>query len=88
MNQIKRYDNIVTPSRSEKAVGRNGKQKFRKDFVVKGLRPPKAALRALDNKILSKHTPAIAIDGALRSSFLCLIALRGNQMNMRCPHSP
>jgi hypothetical protein len=47
------------------AVDRNGQQKFRKDFVVKGLRPPKAALRALDNKILSKHTTAIAIDGFL-----------------------
>jgi len=54
---------IVSSSRY--AVDRNGQQKFRKDFVVKGLRPPKAALRALDNKILSKHTAAIAIDGFL-----------------------
>jgi hypothetical protein len=52
--------------RSEKAVDRNGQPKFRKDFSVKGLRLPKASLRALDRKILSKKTPAIAIDGATR----------------------
>jgi hypothetical protein len=34
--------------------------------IIKGLRPPKAALRALDNKIFSKLFAAIAIDGALR----------------------
>jgi len=39
---------------------------FQKDFVVKGLRPPKAALRALDNKILLKLFAAVAIDGGLR----------------------
>jgi hypothetical protein len=50
---------------SERAVDRDGQHLFRKDFSVKGLRPPKAALRALDNKILSKHTTAIAIDGFL-----------------------
>jgi len=38
---------------------------FRKDFAVKGLRPPKAALRALDKTILSKQTLAIAVDGFL-----------------------
>jgi len=62
------------PSRSEKAVDRNGGRVFRKDFVVKGLRPPKAALRALDNKILSKLLLAIAIDGAMRSKFFDRIA--------------
>jgi hypothetical protein len=60
--------------RSEKAVDRNGDRVFRKDFVVKRLRPPKAALRALDNKILSKLLPAIAIDGALRSMMFDRIA--------------
>jgi len=49
--------------RSEKAVDRNGGRVFQKDFVVKGLRPPKAALRALDNKILLKLLLAVAIDG-------------------------
>jgi hypothetical protein len=39
---------------------------FRKDFFVKGFQPPKAALRALDKKILSKLFAAIAIDGVLR----------------------
>jgi hypothetical protein len=53
-------------SRSEKAVDRNGWRVFRKDCFVKGLRPPKAALRALDKTILSKIWLAIAIDGALR----------------------
>jgi hypothetical protein len=33
--------------------------------IIKGLRPPKAALRALDRTILSKKTLAIAIDGSL-----------------------
>jgi hypothetical protein len=32
--------------------------------IIKGLRPPKAALRALDNKILLKLLLAVAIDGA------------------------
>jgi hypothetical protein len=50
---------------SHGAVDRNGSKKFQKDFSVKGLRPPKAALRALDRKILLKHTAAIAIDGFL-----------------------
>jgi hypothetical protein len=39
---------------------------FQKDFVVKGLRPPKAALRALDNKIFLKLSLAVAIDGGKR----------------------
>jgi hypothetical protein len=54
---------IQVPSHS--AVDRNGSKKFRKDCFVKGLRPPQAALRALDKTILSKHTLAIAIDGFL-----------------------
>jgi hypothetical protein len=41
----------ISPSHS--AVDRC--KKFRKDFVVKGFQPPKTALRALDNKVLSKH---------------------------------
>src|ERR1051326_1372156 len=53
-------------SRSEKAVDRNGGRVFRKDCFVKGLRPPKAALRALDKTILSKLLLAVAIDGTLR----------------------
>jgi hypothetical protein len=40
---------------------------FQKDFSVKGLRPPKAALRALDRKIFLKLFLAIAIDGVMRS---------------------
>jgi len=55
----------VQKAPSQPAVDRNGQQKFQKDFSVKGLRPPKAALRALDRKILLKHTAAIAIDGSL-----------------------
>jgi hypothetical protein len=39
--------------------------KVSKGFCWQGLRPPKAALRALDNKSLSKQTAAIAIDGFL-----------------------
>jgi hypothetical protein len=39
---------------------------FRKKFAVKGLRPPEAALRALDGKFLSKLSLAIAIDGGMR----------------------
>jgi hypothetical protein len=35
--------------------------------IIKGLRPPKAALRALDKTILSKPFAAIAIDGVKRS---------------------
>jgi len=58
----------LASSRSEKAVDRNGGRVFRKDFSVKGLRPPKAALRALDRKILSKLFAAIAIDGAPRQA--------------------
>jgi hypothetical protein len=38
---------------------------FEKILLSRALRPPKAALRALDNKIFSKHTAAIAIDGFL-----------------------
>jgi hypothetical protein len=61
---------LLFSSRSEKAVDRNGGRAFQKDFVVKGLRPPKGALRALDNKILLKLLPAIAIDGVLRPAAL------------------
>jgi hypothetical protein len=57
---------LLFSSRSEKAVDRNGWRVFRKDLFVKGLRPPKAALRALDKQILSKLLLAIAIDGVLR----------------------
>jgi hypothetical protein len=39
---------------------------FRKEFAVKGFQPPKAALRALDSKILSKLFAAVAIDGGMR----------------------
>jgi hypothetical protein len=53
-------------ARSEKAVDRNGRRVFRKDCFVKGLRPPQAALRALDKTILSKFSLSIAIDGELR----------------------
>jgi hypothetical protein len=52
-------------ARSRAAVDRNGQPKLRKNFSVKGFQPPKAALRALDRKILSKKTLAIAIDGFL-----------------------
>jgi hypothetical protein len=55
---------LVYSCRSEKADDRNGQHLFRKDFSVKGLRPPKAALRALDRKILSKFWLTAAIDGA------------------------
>jgi hypothetical protein len=56
--------------RSKKAVDRNGCRVFRKDFAVKGFQPPKAALRALDSKILSKLLLAVAIDGAKRSELV------------------
>jgi hypothetical protein len=56
--------------RSEKAVDRNGQRVFRKDCFVKGLRPPKAALRALDKTILSKLFAAIAIEGVLRRAMI------------------
>jgi hypothetical protein len=56
----------LASSRSDNAVDRNGCRVFRKDFSVKGLRPPKAALRALDRKILSKLFAAVAIDGTPR----------------------
>src|ERR1051326_4606732 len=56
-------------SRSEKAVDRNGGRVFRKDCFVKGLRPPKAALRALDKTILSKLWLAVAIDGVTRRAY-------------------
>jgi hypothetical protein len=36
--------------------------------IIKGLRPPKAALRALDKTILSKLLLAIAVDGGPRRS--------------------
>jgi hypothetical protein len=47
------------------AVDRNGCKKFQTNHVVKGLRPPKAALRALDNMICLEQRLAIAIDGFL-----------------------
>jgi hypothetical protein len=50
----------------EQAVDRNGQRLFRKDVSVKGLRPPEAALRALDRNILSKFWLTVAIDGVTR----------------------
>jgi hypothetical protein len=61
---------VLFSSRSEKAVDRNGCPVFRKDCFVKGLRPPKAALRALDKTILSKLFAAVAIDGGPRPTIL------------------
>jgi hypothetical protein len=58
------------PSRSEKAVDRNGGRVFRKDFVVKGAKRRLRRSETLDNKILSKLLLAIAIDGAKRSEKL------------------
>jgi hypothetical protein len=55
----------LTLLRSRSAVDRNGSKKFRTNHRVKGLRPPKAALRALDTVICSETTLAIAIDGFL-----------------------
>jgi hypothetical protein len=52
-------------ARSRPAVDRNGSKKFRKDFVVKGAKRRLRRSETLDNKILSKHTLAIAIDGFL-----------------------
>jgi hypothetical protein len=40
---------------SRPAVDRNGQQKFRKDFVVKGAKRRLRRSETLDNKILSKH---------------------------------
>jgi phage gp16-like protein len=37
--------------------------KFRKDFVVKGAKRRLRRSKTLDDKIFSKHTPTIAIDG-------------------------
>jgi len=54
-----------TRVRAQVAVDRNGQPKLQKDFSVKGLRPPKAALRALVRKILLKKTLTVAIDGSL-----------------------
>jgi hypothetical protein len=51
--------------RAQVAVDRKGQPKLQKDFSVNGLRPPKAALRALDGKILLKKTRSVAIDGSL-----------------------
>jgi hypothetical protein len=50
---------------SRHAVDRNGSKKFRKDFVVKGAKRRLRRSKTLDNKILSKHTAAVAIDGSL-----------------------
>jgi hypothetical protein len=50
---------------SRLAVDRNGGKNFRTKQVVKGLRPPKAALRALDNLFCSEARLAVAIDGFL-----------------------
>jgi hypothetical protein len=50
---------------SRGAVDRNGGKNFRTNQAVKTLRPPKAALRALDRLICSEARLAIAIDGFL-----------------------
>jgi len=50
---------------SQVAVDRNGKQKFRKDFFVKGAKRRLRRSKTLDKEIFSKHTAAIAIDGFL-----------------------
>jgi len=50
---------------SQSAVDRNGQQKFQKDFVVKGAKRRLRRSKTLDNKILLKHTAAVAIDGFL-----------------------
>jgi hypothetical protein len=42
-------------------------QKVSKGFSVKGAKRRLRRLKTLDNKILSKHTAAVAIDGFLRS---------------------
>jgi len=55
----------ATSCRARFAVDRNGQQKFRKDFVVKGAKRRLRRSKTLDNKILSKHRTAIAIDGFL-----------------------
>jgi hypothetical protein len=49
---------------------------FKKDFSVKGLRPPQAALRALDRKILLKLFAAIAIDGVVRRAAITIRSAR------------
>jgi hypothetical protein len=51
--------------RSRCAVDRNGSKKFRKEFVVKGAKRRLRRPWTLDNKLLSKHTAAVAIDGFL-----------------------
>jgi hypothetical protein len=48
---------------SLRAVDRTGCKNFRTKQAVKGLRPPKAALRALDSLFCSEATLAVAIDG-------------------------
>jgi len=50
---------------SHGAVDRNGCKNFRTKQVLKDLRPPKAALRALDNLFCSEARLPIAIDGFL-----------------------
>jgi hypothetical protein len=52
-----------SPSRS--AIDRNGQQKFRKDFSVKGAKRRLRRSKTLDRKIFSKHTATVAIDGFL-----------------------
>jgi hypothetical protein len=50
---------------SLRAVDRNGSKKFRKDCFVKGAKRRLRRSKTLDKTILSKHTPAVAIDGFL-----------------------
>ncbi len=49
---------------SERAVDRNGQRFHRKDWSVKGLRPPKAALRALDRQSFEVWRPLASDGGA------------------------
>jgi hypothetical protein len=55
----------LSSSPSRCAVDRNGQQNFQKDFVVKGAKRRLRRSKTLDNKILLKHTAAVAIDGFL-----------------------
>jgi hypothetical protein len=62
---VRRTQEQNSSARSQSAVDRNGQQKFQKDFVVKGAKRRLRRSETLDNKILLKHTAAVAIDGFL-----------------------
>jgi hypothetical protein len=57
--ELKRILSVAVCRRSQ------WQKKFRKDFVVKGAKRRLRRSKTLDNKIFSKHTAAIAIDGFL-----------------------